>query len=180
LPRALSRIKYFAYGEKMLSPQIHSIIPSAQPLGVVKIIGYKLYFHHRCITDPSGKCNIVPVKDNTCEVYGVLYEIPTEDRYLLDESEGLGDRVQEITLTVFPVDPNKETKESAFTYVAQKDTVFEDLVPFTWYKEMVIIGAREHHIPHHYIHHLEQIASAQDPNYLRANKQKRYLDSLSF
>lgn len=175
--------KYFAYGEKMFSPQLHSVVKGATCFGVGKIMGYKLFFHSRGHDDPSGKCNIIPVKDPSCEVYGVLYEIPSRDRYFLDKSQGLGYGSQEITLKVFPVkdEDGCETLEAgvfAFTYIAHKDNVFEDLVPYTWYKEMVISGAREHHLPHNYIHHLEQYAASQDPNVQRAIKQKRYLESL--
>jgi len=177
-------MKYFAYGEKMFSPQLFCVVPGAVCLGIGKIMGYKLYFHNRGHDDPSGKCNIVPVKDSNSEVFGVLYEIPSQDRYLLDKAEGLGYGNQDITLQVFPVKmvDNAMVTQSeglfSFTYIAHKDNVFEDLVPFTWYKEMVISGAREHHLPSDYIHHLEQYAAAPDPNVQRANKQKRYLESL--
>jgi hypothetical protein len=176
-------MKYFAYGEKMFSAQLHRIIEGAKCLGTAKIMGYRLCFHNRGHEDPSGKCNIVPVKDPTSEVFGVLYDIPPRDRYLLDKSEGLGFGNQEITLKVFGVRPHgnaiefPQTGIFAFTYIAHKDNVFEDLVPFSWYKEMVVSGAKEHQLPPEYIHHLEQFASSLDPNEQRANKQKRYLES---
>lgn len=177
-------MKYFAYGEKMFSPRLYDVIRDATCLGAAKVMGYKLFFHNRGSNDPSGKCNIVPVKDPSCEVYGVLFDIPERERYLLDRAEGLGYGNQEVTLKVFPAkaeDDNKLLPLSgafAFTYIAYKDNVFEDLVPYTWYKELVISGAKEHHLPAEYIHHLEQFAATQDPNVHRANKQKRYLESL--
>jgi len=174
-------IKYFAYGDKMFSPQLRSIVSSVRVIGVAKIAGYKLFFHSRGIEDPSGKCNILPVKDIASEVFGVLYEIPMQDRYLLDKAEGLGNYNQEVRLKVYPFYHNTDIEQAegiaAFTYIAHKDNIFEDLVPFTWYKEMVICGAREHHVPMEYIHHLEQYAAAIDPNVHRATKQTRYLES---
>ena len=143
--------------------------------------GYKLLFHNRGSTDHSGKCNIVPVKDPANEVYGVLYEIPPRERYLLDKDQGLGYGNQEITLKVFPENADNPDLPLAgvfaFTYIAHKDNVFEDLVPFSWYKELVISGAKEHLLPADYIHHLEQFSSSQDPNVHRAIKQKRYLET---
>jgi hypothetical protein len=176
-------MKYLAYGEKMFSPQLLAVVPDAICLGVVKVMGYKICFHNRSVDDLSGKCNIVPVKNPACEVYGVLYDIQARDRYLLDKDQGLGYGNQEITLKVFPVKIQAPTHSSghglfAFTYIAHKDNVFEDLVPFSWYKELVIRGAKEHALPPDYIHHLEQFSSTQDPNVHRANKQKRYLESM--
>lgn len=178
-------IKYFAYGEKMFSPQLYSVVPQAKCLGVAKLVGYKLFFHNRGYDDHSGKCNIVPVHDLACEVYGVLYEIPHEERCLLDKSEGLGYDKQEVSLKVYPLVDHQphgvglsQSGVFAFTYIAHKDNIFEDLVPYSWYKELIISGAREHHLPSAYIHLLEQYACTQDPNVQRANKQKRYLESL--
>lgn len=171
-------MKYFAYGENMLSLQLRSIVPDAVPCQVGKIMGYKLFFHNRGPEDASGKCNIVPVNDPSCEIFGVLYDIPTHHRYLLDKAEDLGYCNQEIILKVFPVENACHVSETglfAFTYVAHKDNIFEDLVPFAWYKDRVIQGAREHHLPLDYIHRLEQYACVQDPNSQRANKQKRSL-----
>lgn len=176
-------MKYFAYGEMMFSPQLIHIVSDVKCLGVAKVMGYRMYFHSRGLNDPSGKCNIVPVKDADSEIYGVLYEIPVSQRCLLDKAEGLGYGNQETTLKVFPANP--EDKDNAipasgvyaFTYIAHKDNVFEDLVPYSWYKEIIISGAKEHHLPADYIHYLEQFASTPDPNVQRANKQKRYLES---
>lgn len=173
---------YFAYGEKMFSPQLYNAVPHATCLGVAKVIGYKLFFHNRSHEDASGKCNIVPVADLSSEIFGVLYNIPLGERHLLDKSESLGYGNQEISLKVYPVSAQLHHLSAneifAFTYVAHKDNVFEDLVPYSWYKELIICGAREHNLPANYIHQLEQYACAQDPNLQRAIKQKRYLESL--
>ena len=177
-------MKYFAYGAKMISAGLYSIVPQAQCLGVVKVMGYKLCFHNKSMLDASGKCNIIPVKDPANEVYGVLYEIPARDRYLLDKDQSLGYGNQEVTIKVYPAfhDPDSllipPAGVFAFTYIAHKDNIFEDLVPFTWYKELIVSGAKEHRLPADYIHRLEQCSSTPDPNVHRATKQKRFLESL--
>lgn len=174
-------MKYFAYGEKMFTADLLSIVPNAKCLGVVKIMGYKLCFHNKSALDLSGKCNIVPVKEPSQEVYGVLYEIPTRERYLLDKNQSLGYGNQEVTLKVYPENSESSFPTEgvfAFTYIAHKDNIFEDLVPFTWYKELIITGAKEHRLPASYIHYLEKFSSCPDPNVHRATKQKRYLESL--
>ncbi|HRE32215.1 MAG TPA: gamma-glutamylcyclotransferase [Candidatus Berkiella sp.] len=178
-------MKYFAYGEMMFSAKLHHIVPEATCLGIAKVMGYKLFFHNRGHDDASGKCNIVPVKDPNCEVYGVIYEINNRHRYLLDKDQSLGCGSQEITLKVWSVKSpdthelaSQENGIFAFTYIAHKDNIFEDLVPYNWYKEMILSGAKEHHLPSEYIHHLEQYAETYDPNVQRANRQKRYLESI--
>ncbi|MGD9592678.1 MAG: gamma-glutamylcyclotransferase [Candidatus Berkiella sp.] len=174
-------MKYFAYAEKMFCAHMYHTVPHAKCLGVVKIMGYKIAFHNRGSQDFSGKCNIVPVSDPKCEVYGVLYDIPEQERSLLDKDQSLGFGNQEITLRVFPVDENPLIAPNglfAFTYVAYKDNIFEDLVPYTWYKKLILSGAKEHQLPAEYIYRLEQFSSTQDPNVHRETKQKRYLGSL--
>ena len=171
-------MKYFAYGEMMFSARLQKIVPQATCLGVAKVMGYKLFFHSRGHEDPSGKCNIIPVKDPFCEVYGVIYEISQRERHLLDKDQSLGCGSMDVTLKVFPVDSTHENGVFAFTYIAHKENIFEDLVPYHWYKEMVLSGAREHQLPSEYIHHLEQYAVTYDPNVQRANRQKRYLESI--
>lgn len=174
-------MKYFAYGDKMFAPHLHSIAAEAVYLCAAKVMGYKLFFHSRGIEDFSGKCNIVPVKDPGSEVYGVLYDIPFDQRPFLDKAEGLGYASQETILRVFSVEQDVTTGERlepvfAFSYVAHQDNIFEDLVPFTWYKAMIISGARAHGLPASYIQALEKFSAVQDSNLQRESKQKRYLE----
>lgn len=171
-------MKYFAYGEKMFSPNLLKIAPGAVYSGAAKLMGYKLCFHSRGQNDFSGKCNIVPVKDPASEVYGVLYSLTSEEKCLLDKEQSLGWGNEAINLRVFPLNRLSAEGEFVFTYVAHKDNIFEDLVPFTWYKETIIEGAKEHHLPENYIYSLQQIASMQDPNIQRATKERRYLEAL--
>lgn len=172
-------MKYFAYDEKMFSPFIEAILPDVQCLGNARLSGYKLFFHKRGQTDQSGKCNLMKMVGATEFVYGVVYDVPTRDKHLLDKAESLGYGNQEITLKVEPVDFFIDNNEPCyvFTYVAHKENVFEDLVPYTWYKALVVNGAKQHHLPDLYVHYLEQFAATQDPNAARETKIKRILES---
>jgi gamma-glutamylcyclotransferase len=171
-------MKYFAYGEKMFSPNVLKIIPGAINKGGAKIMGYRLFCHTQTQQDISGKCNILPVKDPTSEVYGVLYEVTDEERCLLDKEHNLGCGAHVINLRVFTLENASTEEEFAFTYVADKENVFEDLVPYSWYKEMMIEGAKENKLPEDYISFLQQMPAMQDPNIHRATKEKRYLEAL--
>lgn len=172
-------MKYFAYDDKMFSPLLETVIPDIHCLGIAQLQGYKLYFHKRGTHDHSGKCNLMKTHSKDDVVYGVVYEVLAREKHVLDKSESLGYGNQEITLKVEPesfvLDNNAPCY--AFTYVANKENVFEDLVPFTWYKNLVVSGAKQHQLPLSYVHFLEQIASTQDPNAARETKHKRFLES---
>lgn len=170
-------MKFFAYDDKMFSPLLQTILQDVQCLGIARLKGYRLYFHNRSGQDQSGKCNLVRVRDSDDYVYGVLYEVLPREKHLLDKAESLGYGNQEITLRVEPLSGilDEETPCYAFTYVAHKENVMEDLMPYTWYKEFVLGGAKEHHFPESYIQYLEQTPATTDPNATRETKNKRFL-----
>jgi gamma-glutamylcyclotransferase len=155
---------FFAYDDKMYTPLLEEILPDCVCIGQGVLVSYKLYFHRMSEKDHSGKCNIIKVNDLSQEVYGVLYELPCRDKHLLDKAEHLGFGAQEIALKV-KLKSGEEVYAS--TFIANKSHILEDLVPYTWYKELVIEGARAHGLPKSYIHHLEGYASQNDPNLQR-------------
>lgn len=164
-------MRYFSYGANMFSPRIQGVIPTAKCLNVACLPQYRLFFHKKGLDaqDPSGKCNIVFTRDLHDKVFGVLWEIAPRYRYLLDRAVGLGYGYQEITVKVTCLNPNGSAKQSdqevfAFAYVAHKESVNEALRPYTWYKNMVIEGAKQHHLPQHYIDDLTQVGATLDPN----------------
>jgi len=59
--------------------------------------------------------------------------------------------------------------ESAFTYFATK--IDDALLPYTWYKEHVLVGARELNLPTEYIGRIELLAALQDPEFKREVEQ---------
>ena len=179
-------MKYFAYGSNMHTPHLLQQVPDATVLGIAKLKGYQLFFHKLGQEDGSGKCNIIPVRHGSCEVYGVLYDIPPRSRYILDKAEKLGYGHQDMTLKVTPLLPHTqgylESPEGvfAFTYIAHSGQVRDNLMPFTWYKNTVLLGAREHHLPEEYIRELEQYVAIPDPDITRESLQQRQLESEFF
>jgi len=97
--------------------------------------------------DGSGKANIIIRND--CEVYGVLYELHQHHFATLDRIEG---GYRRMTLTVYPT---ASEKIGAQTYIAYQLTT--DPVPFDWYRDLMITGAREHGLPETYIHFLQAL-----------------------
>lgn len=164
-------MRYFAYGANMHSQYLRRRLPDVTVLGAAKIMGYELHFHKYSYQDGSGKCNILQSRDPQQAVYGVLYEISPRSRYLLDKAEHLGYGTQDVTLKVYPVCTQEHTSadsEYAFTYIAHKESIREDVSPFNWYHALVLAGAKEHNLPQSYINLIESHKSIEDPNYQRS------------
>ncbi len=89
---------------------------------------------------------------------GVLYEIDEQEKLHLDQIEERGYGYEEKTVNV---QTTKRRHHKAVTYFALDiDTT---LKPYHWYKQHVVIGAREHHFPTGYIRAIEQVESIVDP-----------------
>ena len=92
-----SKAVYFAYGTLLDVNHMRNFCTSAQTLGVMRFKGYRLGFAY-CGSNPgTGGCTLVEDKDNT--IYGMLYEMPAEEKATLD-SAGLdhGWSVKQITV----------------------------------------------------------------------------------
>lgn len=131
---------YFAYGSNMYSPRLSSRVPSARFLDIARLPGYCLAFRKRG-RDGSGKCDLEPFDMET--VWGVLYRIDMDELGALDEAEGEGYRRESVVVTT------SEAFVDALTYRARPDWLTDEL-PFDWYRDLVVAGAREHGLPEIY------------------------------
>src|SRR5258708_11459367 len=159
-------VKYFAYGSNMCDAWLQNRVPSARALTTARLRSHVLRFHKRS-DDGSAKCNVVKTartEDN--EVYGVIFEIDGSEKTLLDKAEGLGKGYVEEHVEVLA--PSGGV--SAYAYVAETAFIDESLKPYTWYKDLVISGAKGHGLPPDYIRRLEAVSAVEDQNPVRANK----------
>lgn len=146
----------FAYGSNMLSARLRRRVPGARSVGVASLRGHQLRWH-KTAKDESGKCDIVSAEEESV-VYGVLYEIPAEQKRQLDQAEGLG----------FGYDQKEVLVQvgakiyAALAYYATK--VDPNIQPFIWYKALVVAGAVEHGLPAEYVNELRAVAAKQDSN----------------
>jgi gamma-glutamylcyclotransferase len=175
-------MKYFAYDDKMLTTIFQEILPEVRLVGIGQIKGYEIFFHNRDKADQSGKCNLIKSKDSEHVIYGVVYEVLSREKHQLDKAQSLGYGNQEITVKVMPASEGRHEQLNAltepcyaFTYVAHKDSIFEDLEPFSWYKNLVIEGAKEHCLPEIYVHYLQAIEAAVDSNKTREQQNKQFM-----
>lgn len=142
---------YAAYGSNLHPMRLVERLPSARLCGSSELEGWGLRFHKRG-QDGSSKCNMIPASET---LYVAIYEINPAEKVYLDEAEGLGNGYQEKAISV----PNFGT---CFVYVAQDSHIDTNLRPFSWYKELVILGCLHHGFPADYVHAIQRIAPVQD------------------
>lgn len=136
---------YFAYGSNMSTSRLRERVPSAEALGCFALGGHDLRFH-KSSKDGSGKCDAYFTKITVDIIYGVLYKIDPKEKPALDKAEGLGYGYNQKEITVTASDGSLIT---AITYVATK--IDNNLKPYSWYVNHVLVGAREASLPPQYI-----------------------------
>ena len=147
---------YFSYGSNMSSRRLRARTPSAQRIGIGVLEEHRLVFH-KSGRDASAKCDAHHSGDPGHFVIGVLYEIHAEEKPILDKVEGLGSGY-EIKDVLIRLDDGSLVE--AFTYYAT--CIDADLKPFDWYREHVIIGAKENALPEEYVQIIEAIDFIKD------------------
>ena len=147
---------YFAYGSNMLTRRLRERTPSARAVGVATLPGFELRWH-KVSKDGSAKCDIVQAAAAGARVYGVLFQIGNADKPALDLAEGIGMGYREERVTV----ESAQGATEAWTYRATN--IDRLALPYTWYKALVVAGAREHGLPPAYIDALDAVAAKDDP-----------------
>ncbi len=145
------KILYFAYGSNMATDQMVSRIPSAKPLGRARVHDRQVVFNKKS-KDGSGKANLVDSPGSVS--WGVLYKIDTQDMEILNSIEGGYLRTQ---VTVWMDD---ETTVFAETFASTELT--DEPVAYEWYKQRLVVGAREHRLPMDYVCYLERLPARTD------------------
>jgi gamma-glutamylcyclotransferase len=150
---------YFAYGSNMVRRRLQRRVPSAQVVGVARLIGYRLRFHKRS-NDGSGKCNVLRTDEPQDVVRGIVLEIDPSEKGCLDEAEGLGNGYREATIQVV----GQQGQMTAFLYLAEVSAIDYSRNPYTWYKQFVVRGAFEHGLPPAYVEGLQAVVAINDPD----------------
>jgi gamma-glutamylcyclotransferase len=161
---------YFAYGSNMFTKRLQIRVPSASKINNATLPGYSLFFHKRSNKDGSGKCNIKHQNDSV--VYGVIFEIDGKQKTDLDRAEGLRYGYEEAQLKI----NTQNEMKNVFTYITTDDNIDNSLNPFSWYKMLVLEGAKEHGLPEEYIANIEAVNSDIDPDISRRNKELSIID----
>ena len=167
-------MKYFAYGSNLLTRRLRDPLraPSAEARGIATVSGFTMRFH-KVGTDGSGKCTLIATGNDADVVHGVLYEFADSDVAGLDREEGV--HLGGYTRCPVRVGLRDEDSAEAITYIAGAAYIDPACVPFDWYRDLVVAGAREHGLPAASIHALERTPAVPDPDAERAAGARRLL-----
>lgn len=153
-------IRYAAYGSNLHPLRLNERIPAARLLGTGNVRGWCLQFHKRS-EDGSGKCNILLPGDG---VYVAIYEMHEADKRKLDKIEGVGTGYRDATIGV-------PEFGHCHTYLGSSSYLCNDLAPYDWYKEMVLLGCRKLDFPAFYTSAVDAVAASPDPDETRSRRQ---------
>lgn len=196
-----TRLLYFAYGSNMLTRRLARRVEGVRVVGPAWLPGYRLGFHKRGM-DGSGKAVVAPAGEGD-GVHGVLFELPTAARGILDRVEG-GYRRCAVEVLPSPAElppgapagngngrggviaassdaasPDPDgTSVRALTYVAVPENLQDGLLPFCWYRDFVLHGAREHRLPEAWVRELEAVGVLPDPDPERLRGNRAILEDL--
>lgn len=147
----------FSYGSNMSRARLQARVPSARFVTVAKLPAHRLRFH-KSARDGSAKCNAEETGNPEDRVFGIVYEIADDEKPALDRHEALGFGYDD---KLVKLETDRGTLQ-AWMYFATR--IDDSLKPFHWYKEHVLIGARENGLPLDYIASIEAIESIDDPD----------------
>ena len=163
---------YAAYGSNLHPMRLQRRTPTAQIVGTAAVRNMSLHFHKRGYRDGSGKCNIVfcdadSTIGNTTEkdaqvVHLAIYSLSEHELPLLDQYEGAGFGYERTSICI------RGFGDCAI-YLANNAAVNESLLPFSWYKELVIIGCEHFSFPDSYVDKVRTIEAVEDTNQKRHN-----------
>jgi len=146
----------FSYGSNMSQRRLQARVPSARFVTVAELPAHRLRFH-KSAGDGSAKCDAEETGNPDDRVMGVVYEIDDTEKPDLDRHEALGFGYDEKRVELI----TGEGTLQAWVYYATQ--INDSLKPFHWYKDHVLIGARENGLPADYIAKIEAVESIDDP-----------------
>lgn len=159
-------MNYFSYGSNLSIRRLRVRVPSASPLGMGVLRSHELKFHKVSTNDGSAKCDALATDNPDHLVYGVVYRILEDEKPHLDQAEGLGSGYEQKDVLIEMADG---TAMRAFCYCAT--AIDPGLKPFDWYKEHVLMGARENNLPEVYILGIKSIEAVWDSDTIRRERE---------
>lgn len=145
---------YLAYGSNLLPQRLQQRVPSARPVDTMCLRGWALRFHKRG-QDGSAKCNLVSTGRSADKAHVVIFRLKSAHRWRLHRAEGLGHGYELASLRI-------RSLGKAFFYRASLSHIDDDLLPFTWYRDLVSAGAEYHGFPRAYIRQIDAVQTLAD------------------
>ena len=163
----LDVVRYAAYGSNLHPLRLGARTSSAQLVGTGYLPDWSLHFHKRSI-DASGKCNI---QIGSSGLYVAVYQMSATDKQELDRIEGVGKGYVDARIDV------PGFGECA-AYLAADSHIDDALVPYDWYRELVLLGCRELGLPADYERQIEQLVVTQDADPRRRQDNRKIVEML--
>ncbi len=155
-------MKYIAYGSNLHPHRLQRRTPSAQLVGTAKLSQWSLKFHQRCDGDQSAKCNIIPSAHDCVHV--AIYELALSEVPSLDRFEGLGHDYDRCEFTLADYG-------ECFIYLATPARIDGTWKPYTWYRDLVLLGCEFHGFPADYVKSIQSVPALDDPDPARNRQQ---------
>ena len=144
---------YAAYGSNLHPMRLVQRVPSAKLVGTGIVAGFELRFHKRSL-DGSAKCGIVEADS---EIHVAVFDIPLEEKPLLDRVEGLGSGYDEMQVAV-------PGFGDCWTYKAAETHIDPALTPYSWYKALVLVGSVFNDFTERYMQTIRDVPEQRDPD----------------
>lgn len=161
----------FSYGSNMSPRRMLARVPGAAVVAAGFVPGRRFVFHKRSV-DGSAKADALCTGDEADRVWGVVYDVPRHQKPQLDTCEFLGTGYDEHELQVHLAAGGPLHCRA---YIARTEAIDAMLKPYTWYKSLVLHGARAHALPNAYIEILERYEAVIDPDQRRHQEHMRLL-----
>ncbi len=164
-------ICYFAFGSNLNHYRLHQRIGDYRKVGIGYLADHKLAFNKRG-GDDSGKCTVISSPEN--KVWGVICRITREQKEQLDYFEGVGHGYDAVIKKI----ATSGKIIDAVLYQAQLDAMDDGLMPFDWYKEFVLTGAKYHRLPDEHIKTIDQVVTIADADLARVELNRKILSGI--
>ncbi len=162
---------YLAYGSNLHPDRLEARVGPVQLLGVVRLPGWCLRFEKRG-GDGSAKANLHAAPGAEQAAWAAAFSLRPDQVGRLDVFEGCGSGYESLPVTISLA----EERIEAFTYLAPSQWISRNLLPFDWYLELIVHGARYHHIDASFVERIAAHPDREDPDHRRARRELQGLN----
>lgn len=165
MPSGRQRI-YLAYGSNLHPRRLEARVGASELIGTVELPGWRLCFDKRG-GDGSAKANLRPAPGVACTAHAALFALHPEQVSKLDVYEGCGYGYESFLLSV----EHAGKELTVFTYLAPTQWQSRAVLPFDWYVDLIVAGARFHGFDESYIQRLASHPVREDRDRERARSE---------
>jgi gamma-glutamylcyclotransferase (GGCT)/AIG2-like uncharacterized protein YtfP len=157
----------FAYGSNLSTARLAERVGRIEVVGAGSLHEHELRFHKQS-KDGSTKADAFFTGSPAHRVLGAVYSLHLESKRKLDEFEGLNTQYFEAELSI---EVAAGGSVAATVYRARPDRIDTAGRPYDWYREHVLVGAREHGLPAQYVETIESVPVVRDPDEARRDRE---------